>query len=110
MMNEDDALRRMRNTVEELGGSAVGRAKGAASDAASAASGAVRDARRWVDDHVPRRLEGDEVRDTLFAAGRQALAIVRERPLLALGAIAAFAFVMGRSNRDGSSNRRGIWF
>jgi ElaB/YqjD/DUF883 family membrane-anchored ribosome-binding protein len=85
-------------------------AKDMARSAASAASGAVHDARRWAEDHAPRRLEGDEVRDTLLAAGRQAMSIVRERPLLALGVLAAFAFVLGRSNRDSSPHRRGIWF
>jgi hypothetical protein len=75
-----------------------------------AASNVVDAARRWADDHAPRRLEGDEVRDTLLAAGRQALNIIRERPLLALGALAAFAFIMGRSNRDASPHRRGLWF
>ena len=113
MMTEENAgetLRRLRNTVEEVTGEVVGRAKGAAEDAAGAARGAVRDARRWADDHAPSRLDGDDVRDTLFAAGRQAMAIVRDRPLLALGALAAFAYVMGRSNRSSSPNRRGIWF
>ena len=102
----NDARRRIGGAADDLGS----QAKGMARNAANAASGAVRDVRRWADDHSPRRLEGDEVRDTLFAAGRQAMNIVRERPLLALGALAAFAFIMGRSNKDSSSSRRGIWF
>ena len=48
----NDARRRIGGAADDLGS----QAKGMARNAADAASGVVRDARRWADDHAPRRL------------------------------------------------------
>lgn len=112
----DDKLR-AEGKLDELQGQAreaIGQAKEMATDAVGQAremaTEAVGQARRWVEERAPARVDADELREVLMGAGRQAMEFVRQRPLVALGVVAAFAFVIGRSNRGDSGHRRGMWF
>lgn len=100
----DDQMR-AEGKLDEL----QGQAREALGQAKEMATEAVGQARRWVEDHAPARVDGDELREVLVSAGRQAMEFVRQRPLVALGVVAAFAFVLGRSNRGDPGQRRGMW-
>lgn len=90
-------------------------AKGAAREALGEAKDAASRAADWVSERVApiaqrvsRPMDDREVKDALYDAGMAAVRFVRERPLAALGIMAAVAYVMGRTSRD-PYHKRGLW-
>jgi uncharacterized protein YjbJ (UPF0337 family) len=105
---------RARGAADQAAGAGretLGQAKDMARDAADAISDAAGRAREWISDKVApaiergRNMDDAEVKDALLAAAHRGAALVRERPIAAIGVVAVLAYLVGRSQAPAPRSR-----